>query len=243
MTFKDAQRRLLAYLRDRIHNGELTERGFAGMLGVSQPHVHNVLKGVRNVSNEISDSILNLLHISLLDLARVDELECSLKQRADVEGVVRLPFLDGFIGPRRSWPVGINWRDYFPAPFSREAASSELVMARIAWDPEMLSTLRGYDVAVLDTSEAQRMEPSPDGLYVVEIGGNAVIRFVRLSEDGYSVVSDATMVRPEAWMQINVAQSGLASLIKARVLWVGRERACDLPIAQRGRFLCEVISS
>jgi plasmid maintenance system antidote protein VapI len=53
LTFQDAQQRLLAYVRDRIHNGELTERGFARMIGISQPHVHNVLKGVRNLSIEI----------------------------------------------------------------------------------------------------------------------------------------------------------------------------------------------
>jgi plasmid maintenance system antidote protein VapI len=71
LTFQDAQLRLLAYVRDRIHNGELTERGFARMLGVSQPHVHNVLKGVRTLSIDLSDSILNLFsNRSLLFLQR-----------------------------------------------------------------------------------------------------------------------------------------------------------------------------
>jgi plasmid maintenance system antidote protein VapI len=81
LTFREAQLKLLAYVVDRIHNGELTERGFARLLGISQPHVHNVLKGVRNLSPEIFDSILKYFHMSLLDLASVEEVEANLKKR------------------------------------------------------------------------------------------------------------------------------------------------------------------
>jgi transcriptional regulator with XRE-family HTH domain len=81
LTFREAQLKLLAYVVDRIHNGELTERGFARLLGISQPHVHNVLKGVRNLSPEIFDSILKYFNMSLLDLASVEEVEANLKKR------------------------------------------------------------------------------------------------------------------------------------------------------------------
>jgi transcriptional regulator with XRE-family HTH domain len=79
LTFRDAQVRLLAYVLDRIHNGELTEREFARMIGISQPHVNSVLKGVRNLSVQISDSILNILNILLLDLVPRPQLACVLK--------------------------------------------------------------------------------------------------------------------------------------------------------------------
>jgi hypothetical protein len=67
-TFQDAQLKLLAYVRDRVHNGELTERGFARQIGISQPHAHNALKGVRTLSPEVLDAILRHFHLSLLDL-------------------------------------------------------------------------------------------------------------------------------------------------------------------------------
>jgi hypothetical protein len=67
-TFQDAQLRLLAYVRDRIHNGELTERGFARRIGISQPHAHNALKGIRTLSPEVLDAVLSHFHLSLLDL-------------------------------------------------------------------------------------------------------------------------------------------------------------------------------
>ena len=63
MTFQDARVKLLAYVRNEVRNGELTERGFARLIGISQPHAHNVLKGVRNLSPEIFDLILKCLAI------------------------------------------------------------------------------------------------------------------------------------------------------------------------------------
>ena len=45
MLFADVRNALTAVLRARVRNGELTERGLARLVGVSQPHIHNVLKG------------------------------------------------------------------------------------------------------------------------------------------------------------------------------------------------------
>jgi plasmid maintenance system antidote protein VapI len=63
LTYQDVQLRLLAYVRSQITNGELTERGFARLIGISQPHVHNVLKGVRKLSPNIFDLALKYLAI------------------------------------------------------------------------------------------------------------------------------------------------------------------------------------
>jgi transcriptional regulator with XRE-family HTH domain len=68
MDFTRLQRRLVAHLRERVRSGEVTERGLARLTGVSQPHIHNVLKGERFLSIETADQILRGLHISLIDL-------------------------------------------------------------------------------------------------------------------------------------------------------------------------------
>ena len=73
-TFEEAQLKLLDYVRDRVHNGELTERGFARQIGISQPHAHNALKGVRTLSPEVLDAILRFFHLSLLDLLSLEPL-------------------------------------------------------------------------------------------------------------------------------------------------------------------------
>jgi hypothetical protein len=74
MDFLELRERLVAHLRDRVRTGELTERGLARISGVSQPHIHNVLKGKRLLSLEMSDSILRQLRIDLLDLMKPEDL-------------------------------------------------------------------------------------------------------------------------------------------------------------------------
>ena len=46
--FEILRNRLIENIRYRIRNGELTERGLARRTGISQPHLHNLLKGVRS---------------------------------------------------------------------------------------------------------------------------------------------------------------------------------------------------
>ena len=67
MNFADLNLRLTGYLRERIRSGDLTERGLARATGISQPHIHNVLKGKRALSGELADEILRRLHLDLKD--------------------------------------------------------------------------------------------------------------------------------------------------------------------------------
>ncbi len=68
MTFHDLQQALLENLRWRIRSGEATERGLARHTGISQPHLHNVLKGRRVLSFDKADELLVRLNLDLLDL-------------------------------------------------------------------------------------------------------------------------------------------------------------------------------
>lgn len=52
----------------------MTERGIARITGVSQPHIHNVLKGKRLLSTVTADAILRELRLDLLDLVERREL-------------------------------------------------------------------------------------------------------------------------------------------------------------------------
>jgi antitoxin component HigA of HigAB toxin-antitoxin module len=74
VNFRELQRRLIAYLRTLIRSGDATERGLARMTGVSQPHMHNVLKGKRLLSLEMADQVVGQLHLDLLDFIEPGEL-------------------------------------------------------------------------------------------------------------------------------------------------------------------------
>jgi hypothetical protein len=74
MTFHDLQERLLDELRQRVRSGESTERGLALHTGISQPHLHNVLKGKRLLSMAKTDVVLRRLQIDILHLIEREEL-------------------------------------------------------------------------------------------------------------------------------------------------------------------------
>ena len=243
MTFQDAQLKLLDYVRDRIEGGELTERRLARLLGISQPHAHNVLKGVRNLSPEIFDSILKYFQMSLVDLAPTPDLEASLKKRAAPEPVLEAAFLESAIGPGMPWPQRINWSSGFPLPFPARTVHSGFVMARLEPDPAMYETLADSDIALLDTNLTERAAISPQGLYVVARGEEAVLRYIRPGARCFYLVTDQTSDRPSEWEQLRLSADALLELVKARVRWMGRESDRDRPATQRGRFLYEAISS
>jgi transcriptional regulator with XRE-family HTH domain len=74
MTFRELHDRLVTEMRQRVRNGGLTERGVARVTGISQPHIHNVLKGKRVLSAEAADEVLRQLQIDLLDLIKPEDL-------------------------------------------------------------------------------------------------------------------------------------------------------------------------
>ena len=81
MTFHDLQQRLLEVLRHRVRSGAATERGLARDMGISQPHLHNVLKGRRLLSTEKADEVLRRLQLDVLYLIEPEELRESMRRR------------------------------------------------------------------------------------------------------------------------------------------------------------------
>ena len=74
MNFREQQRRLIAHLRVLVRCGDATERGLARLTGISQPHMHNVLKGKRLLSLGMADQVLTQMHLDLLDFIEPGEL-------------------------------------------------------------------------------------------------------------------------------------------------------------------------
>lgn len=66
--FRELQFRLIRHLQERIRSGEISERRLALAVDVSQPHLHNVLKGKHTFSVPTADKILRHLRLDLLDL-------------------------------------------------------------------------------------------------------------------------------------------------------------------------------
>ena len=63
MLFHALREGLLEELRAIVRSGQFTERSLARYLGVSQPHLHNVLAGVRALTFEFADHAISKLDI------------------------------------------------------------------------------------------------------------------------------------------------------------------------------------
>lgn len=85
VSFGALQERLIRFVNDRISNGDFSERGLARMLRVSQPQIHNILKGARNLTTEMADRVLSCFGMSVLDLLDSSELKMQLSHRHEGE--------------------------------------------------------------------------------------------------------------------------------------------------------------
>jgi transcriptional regulator with XRE-family HTH domain len=74
-TFRGLQTRLITFVNARIQNGEFSERSLARQLGLSQPQLHNVLKGARKLQTALADAFLTHFGISIKDLMIEEEMK------------------------------------------------------------------------------------------------------------------------------------------------------------------------
>lgn len=79
MLMNDLLAALKSNLNGRIRNGELTERNLARRIGMSQAHVHNVLKGARILTAEVADLLMLELNLTVGDLVTGEDLATGRK--------------------------------------------------------------------------------------------------------------------------------------------------------------------
>jgi transcriptional regulator with XRE-family HTH domain len=60
---------LKSEVKVRLGSGEMTERALSRRVGISQPHLHNVLKGIRQFKVDLADRLMKELDITVDDLA------------------------------------------------------------------------------------------------------------------------------------------------------------------------------
>jgi transcriptional regulator with XRE-family HTH domain len=223
MYFQVLQLRLIAILKGRVRSGELTERRLARLTGISQPHIHNVLKGARILSPEIADQILETLRISVFDLFHAHELAGI--GRAGGSLAVRyeeVPVLDGRIGPGYPLPLRESPIERYPFPHSQLAAVPNPIVGRLGADQAMRGWFGSDDLVLLDRSPDRRRNIEPGGLYVAAQGNSAVIRHVRI--EGANILAGANFSAGlQLWNCISLSGEDILDVVLAKVVWIGRD--------------------
>ncbi len=223
MYFDVLQKRLIAVLRTRLQNGELTERRLAHLTGISQPHVHNVLKGARILSLSAADTILRRLGLTVRDLLQQHEPGAGPCSRSGgTARSIEVPVLEGWLGPGLPLPRQPSPVDGCPFPCFFLSSLENPLVARLARDARMSGLLRENDLVLLDKSPARRLHPGEDGLYVVSRYGEGVVRRLRMERGDLLLLRGVPSEGSESIEALPLKGCHLLDVVKARVAWMGR---------------------
>jgi transcriptional regulator with XRE-family HTH domain len=186
---------LIRELRSRVENGQLTERGLARLAGLSQPHLHHILRGKRGLTPAVADRMLEVLSLDLPSLLRMQgsgagpESGVGLtarRSRNSAPGLssaweppaefqdppVLVPILDGLLGPGYPRPLPFRLPRYLPVPRRELPPDCALVAARLGEDPRMEPLFSANDLVVI------AMDPAPPSF------GQSVEETAWVLEDG-----------------------------------------------------------
>lgn len=238
VTFAVIQKRLLEVLRLKLRNGDFTERGLARVVGLSQPHIHNVLKGARVLSSDVGDLLITSLDLSLIELLGSDELGAALMaKQAQWQGSHSVPVLMGRIGPSDPFP---SWRmagEWVAARDPELQALRRPAFVKFGADPAIAPEWVRGGFGLLDFDEASRVEPSEQGWYALRWRGAGYLRQVRLRGPELVVLGQRTLedwVAPET---IELSEGALLQIVRARLVWVGPDPKLTGSLAQSGAWL------
>ncbi|MDQ6701569.1 MAG: helix-turn-helix transcriptional regulator [Acidobacteriota bacterium] len=227
MYFQVLQRRLVVTIKDRVRNGEMTERGLARLSGVSQPHIHNVLKGARIFSPEFADKVLRQLKITVVDLCESRELtpRHGFEGAASAESVRWVPKRFYEIGPGNPWDEtpGHYRTGTYPFPAATVALLNPPSVAILGEDRAMKPRFQAGDTVLLDSAEESRLHPDPCSPYLVHAPQGALVRYVRQGGRGLYLASEESLDFPDRWDYISLADRHILDIVRSRIVWMGRQ--------------------
>jgi hypothetical protein len=234
------QGRLLDTVRFRLRNGEWTERGLAHQLGVSQPHVHNVLKGIRTLTPALSDLLLHLLDMSLLDLVGAEELHRMEKLAAEVP-VHAVGVAAGTLGPWRPWPDLDSAMDFVHLRQSDLEDVESPVLVRLGEDAGP-ARFPGARMALLDRRVRALGFPAPRAIYAVEWNGAGHLARLRLEQEGLRPLGQLSLSASSLPPLLLTAGWDWRKLVRARLVWAGADLLAPARLEDSGRYFEDAAS-
>ncbi len=226
ISFGMLQTRLLTNLRFRIRNGEITERGLARKTGISQPHVHNLLKGIRGLTPHLADHLMTGVGIGILDLMEPDELRGGLFQRSREQDItLEVPVLRDRLGPGLPWPAEPSRFESLHVPLrfcgavgrrTPGHAGDWLFVARLGDDPRMVPVLDPGDLVLLDSSPSALECDDPEALFAISWNGESLIRWIRRGRGSIYLISVEDRDDPQRWQPVREEAS--ATVVAARAI-------------------------
>lgn len=162
MDFERLLNALLGELNRRVHNGLITERGLARLAGISQPHVHHILSGKRQLTAAVADRLMAAVSIDLADLVGAQltrHLAANpVPQTLGTDLSLLVPVLVGTIGPGFPAPMEARQPQAIPVPKNLIPAGTKVCAARVGHDSRIEGSFAAGDIVVI------AREPLPESL-------------------------------------------------------------------------------
>lgn len=220
MYLSDLSDALTERLRARVANGEISERRLARLTQLSQPHIHNVLKGKRTLSLQACDQILVRLGMTVHDLISIPDricTECPHRRYA-----VEIPVLQGRLGPGLPLPSLADPFQSYPFRASFIATLEGAALVRLGEDPRMSQIFQPDDLLLLDQGRHRRQHLENGGFYVLNRRGEGIVRRLWTGAvRGELLVGDQTGI-VETVRVWPCGDEHQLDVVRARVVWVGR---------------------
>jgi transcriptional regulator with XRE-family HTH domain len=225
MKFADIEERLLDNLRARVKRREISERRLALSSGFSQPHVHNVLKGARQLTSEVADRLMERLGLDIEGLFETSELERVLPHREFKDSPFReVPMLKGRIAAGQPFPVDVRYAGTraFTAEFLKQFVRPVLVKAG-ATEVSMLPTIQPNDLLLIDQSEEKRRQPVFGKIYALNLDEGGTTKHCEVVNGELVIVPENMQQRGFSPRTISLEERNILDIVRGVVVWIGRE--------------------
>ena len=210
---------LLRHVRGLIRSGEISERGLARLIGYSQPHVHNILAGVRHMNLRFADDLLGGLGLSLRDLPISPGQPARLTH-------VPVPLCSGEVSPSREYPKEKSAATAILVRAAEVSAAVSCLAFRVGEDEtSMRPAICPGDTIVADCSLDRRRRPDPLGIYILRIEGRGFVRRCRRVGDRLLILSDQEPSAGPPLTWISLEERKILDVVRGRIVWIGRSLA------------------
>lgn len=212
--FQDLAERLRVALNERVHRGEISERRLARLAGYSQPHIHNVLAGLRGLSLQLADELLEASSIPLAEL---------LEQGSAVKSASAL-VLEGRLGAGRLFPqVGSPPRRLFFEARRLAPLTNPVVALLDAQERGMEPLLRPGDEVLIDRSIEARREPRFEHVYAIEWEGRGFVGRCQQVGSALVVVADNAAEAGGLPTTLPIDSARVYDVVRGCIRWIARD--------------------
>jgi transcriptional regulator with XRE-family HTH domain len=204
ISFEHLLARLRTLLREKVRNGHLTERGMARSTGVSQPHLHNILKGIRTLPPELADQLLALAGVTLPRLMSGD---------FDIEE----------LGSKIAELLPPPPQEVETADFLKQHSEDRFAQFELPVDPSMEPRFQAGDIAYFLQGGRSRTVLNPDSAYLLNVNKRMIVRYLRMGGQRLYLAAENSLHDPMKWDYVSLTDRPILDIVRGKIVWICRK--------------------